>query len=131
AQVCPGSSSYVNLEQPADRSTTWTNVQWSIVNGTLGYTSTSSAGFQSDPGGLPATITAVATDSRGCSNSASITIPVRSIPPPVLRAMEAQVCAGASSYVNIDSPADGSTTWTNVQWSIVNGTLGYTSTSSA
>ncbi|HKO55297.1 MAG TPA: hypothetical protein VJ276_05420, partial [Thermoanaerobaculia bacterium] len=85
--MCPGTSNYAWIDPPAAGS--WQYVSWSIQNGQLpapypGGPQTST-GFASDPGGQAATITVTAVDSYGCSSTASATVPVRSIPPPVIR----------------------------------------------
>jgi hypothetical protein len=123
--ICPGSPGRVYIASPGDTSTYWQNVQWSIANGTIAYGGTMAVDFTTDPSGLPATLTAVATDSLGCSNTASVTLGVRSIPPPVLTPMVTAICPGSPGRVYIASPGDTSTYWQNVQWSIANGTIAY------
>src|SRR4029078_8328841 len=83
--------------------------------------------FQGSPNGQPITLSVVVTDSRGCSNNASGTIPVRSIPPPVIHQYDASICPGSSSGASVDNPEDPQTSWQNVQWSIVNGAILYQS----
>jgi len=122
--VCPGSYDRIYISGPADANTSWGNVQWTVANGTIIVSNNYFVDFTTDPGGQPATITAVATDTLGCTNSASITIPVRSIPPPVLQqSVPHPVCPGSYDRIYISGPADANTSWGNVQWTVANGTI--------
>jgi large repetitive protein len=124
--ICPGSPDRVYLGAPADSSTTWANVQWTITNGTIAFRTNDFVDFTTDPAGQPVTITAVAADNLGCSNSASISIPVRTIPPPTLmQGVPHSICAGSPDRIYISAPADSSTTWMNVQWTVTNGTIAF------
>jgi hypothetical protein len=125
AKVCPGSSSGAFIDTPPN--TTWQSAQWSITNGTISYQSVWGVNFTTDPGGQPATLTVTATDSFGCSATASVTIPVRSIAPPIIHPYDASVCPGSPSGAFIESPEDSNTYWQSAQWSITNGAITYQS----
>ncbi|HKS25030.1 MAG TPA: hypothetical protein VJZ76_19705, partial [Thermoanaerobaculia bacterium] len=127
ASICPGSTSGAYIDPPEDQYVTWQNVQWTIANGTIGYQSGGFVNFQSSPNGQPVSLTVVVTDSRGCSNTGHVTIPVRSIPPPVIHPYDVSICPGSTSGAYIDPPEDQYATWQNVQWTIANGTIGYQS----
>ena len=65
----------IDPPDPNNYYSSWANVTWTIVNGTIDYSSNSSISFHAGTNGQPTTITATATDIYGCTNSASITPP--------------------------------------------------------
>src|SRR6185503_1729156 len=104
-------------------------VQWSVTNGTIIYQSNYSAGFTTNSNGQPATVTAVATDTYGCTATATTSVAVRSIPPPTLHLMSLETCPGSenSAYIDSPDPQNPYGSWSNVQWSVTNGTITYQS----
>ena len=68
---------------------------WSITNGTISWQSGSSMSFNAGANGQPSTITVTATDSYGCTNSATATTVVRTIPPPVVHVSPDAICASS------------------------------------
>src|SRR5436305_1973472 len=81
--------------------------------------------FNAGANGQPSTITVTATDSYGCTNSATATTAVRTIPPPVLHVSPDSICAasGGSAWIDQPDPNNSWVSWINVQWSITNGTI--------
>ncbi|HEV7923516.1 MAG TPA: hypothetical protein VGR02_22250, partial [Thermoanaerobaculia bacterium] len=104
--MCPGTINLAFLDPPAQGS--WQNVSWTIQNGTMsngGYPPSqpqTSAAFNSDPTGLPATLTVTATDNFGCSNTASVTVPVRTVAPPVIHLDRTTMCPGTINLAFLD-----------------------------
>src|SRR5205823_6356358 len=84
--VCPGAygSAYIDSPEPVNGPNGWSTVHWTIDHGTINYESGSAVSFTTDPAGRVATLTVTATDNYGCTNSATATVPVRSVPPPAL-----------------------------------------------
>jgi hypothetical protein len=121
--VCPGSPVEAVLQPPADALTSWQTIQWSVANGTLLDQGGTMVHFTSDPGGQPATLTAVATDSLGCTSAASHTFGVRTIAPAVIGSYYTSVCPGSPVEAVLQPPADALTSWQTIQWSVANGTL--------
>jgi large repetitive protein len=125
--ICAGAPGSASIDPP-DPSNPWENwrtVTWSIQNGTITNQSGAWMEFITNPAGGAATITVTATDNRGCTNTATGTTVVRTIPPPVLRLYPDAICAGAPGSASIDPP-DPSNPWENwrtVTWSIQNGTI--------
>jgi len=121
APLCPGAFDFAQLGAPAEGS--WSDVQWTITNGYIipPYQGAprDSVVFRSDPSGQPATLTVVATDNGGCQTTASVTIPVRTIPTPTIMVDHTPLCPGAFDFAQLGAPAEGS--WSDVQWTITNG----------
>ena len=125
--VCPGgfASAYIDPPDPNNSWMPWANVHWTIANGTITNDRGTSVDFTTNPAGGEATISVTATDSQGCSSSASSTYLVRSIPPPVLHAYPDAICPGgfASAYIDPPDPNGTWMSWANVHWTITNGTI--------
>src|SRR5256885_12492793 len=80
----------------------WQDVQWTVTNGTITYQSGNFVDFTTNPNGTPATVTVVARDGFYCSNTATATTIVRTIPPPVIHLYPDAICAGAWGEARID-----------------------------
>ena len=126
--ICPGGfgSAYIDPPDPNNPYMGWSNVHWTITNGTITNDRGTAIDFTSNPAGGQVTITVTATDNQGCSNSASSTYLVRSIPPPTLHAYPDAICPGGfgSAYVDPPDPNNPYMGWSNVHWTITNGTIG-------
>jgi len=121
--VCPGSYAAASINPPADANTTWRDVQWHVDNGTITFSDNYSVYFTTDPGGLPAKVTAVATDTLGCTNSTTYDFGVRIIPPPTLYVYNSNICPGSYGAASINPPADSMTQWRDVHWTVDHGTI--------
>ncbi|HEX7140500.1 MAG TPA: hypothetical protein VF219_21795, partial [Vicinamibacterales bacterium] len=125
--ICPGGFGrvYIDPPDPNNPYMSWANVQWAITNGTITNQNGMSVDFTSDPAGTPVTITVTATDAQGCSNSASSTYLVRSIPPPVIHAFPDSIISGSpgNAFIDPPDPNNPSIPWSSVHWTISNGTI--------
>jgi hypothetical protein len=125
--ICAGSfgTALIDSPDPNNPYATWSNVRWTLTNGTITSDRGTSVEFTTDPGGAPVTISVTATDSYGCTNSATATTIVRTIPPPVLRSFPDTICAGSFGTATIDPPDPNNpyATWSNVRWTLTNGTI--------
>src|SRR5437764_7671853 len=132
--VCPGAygSAYIDSPEPVNGPNGWSTVHWTIDHGTINYESGSAVSFTTDPAGRVATLTVTATDNYGCTNSATATVNVRSVPPPVIHLNADAVCPGAygSAYIDSPEPVNGPNGWSTVHWTIDHGTITYESGSS-
>ncbi|HEU4889884.1 MAG TPA: hypothetical protein VFV49_18515, partial [Thermoanaerobaculia bacterium] len=133
--VCPGSggmSGYATTG-PAPEGITYQTYQWSIVNGAILMGATDSSVAFTVDGSAPAQLTLTVTDTGGCHSTNSVTVPVRTIPPPEIYLYTPSVCPGSGAmggYATVATPPEG-ITYQSYQWSIVNGAILMGSTDSS
>src|ERR1041385_3125962 len=121
--ICPGSYGAASINPPDDPNTSWRDVHWTVDAGTITYSDNYSVYFITDPNGQPAKVTAVATDTLGCTNSTTYNFSVRSIPPPTLYVYNSNICPGSYGAASINPPDDSLTQWRDVHWIVDNGTI--------
>jgi hypothetical protein len=127
ADVCPAGIGQVYVDGPA--SGNWKAIYWTIEHGSLPYGNTSqSAVFTADGSGLPVVLYVTVGDFGECTAQNSITIPIRTIPTPVVHTFEADVCPTGLGQVYVDGPASGNS-WKAIHWTIEHGSLPYGNTS--
>jgi hypothetical protein len=119
--ICPvGGYGSAYIDGPLDGGQ-WSQVTWSAEHGSVypnsygGYVATS-ASYSPDGSGLPLILHVAVTDAGYCTNSASKTIAIRTIVPPVMHTYQEEVCPNGYGSVYIDGPADGGQ-WAQVTWS--------------
>ncbi|HEX6642495.1 MAG TPA: hypothetical protein VF215_15360, partial [Thermoanaerobaculia bacterium] len=134
-EICPGSNAmggYATTAPPPS-GVQYTSYEWTIVNGTIPYGNTSSSVSFTADGNAPVELTLKVTESRGCTSTASVTVPIRTIPPPVIQLYEPEICPGSSAmggYATTAPPPSG-IQYLSHEWTIVNGTLPYGNTGSS
>ena len=65
----------------------------------------------------------MATDTLGCTSSASHTFGVHFIPPPNFYIPTQNICPDSFGSAYIEGPADSMTQWAAVNWTVANGTI--------
>ena len=118
--ICAGGSgdqSYAWIDPPATGG--WTNVQWSVDNGTIFSRPPNAVIFAPNPDGQPVTITVTATASSGCSATSTVTVPTSATQPPVITVTNPTICSGGSDHASIAPPAPGN----QVSWSVYGGSI--------
>jgi ELWxxDGT repeat protein len=107
--ICPGGSDFATI--PGN----WSNIQWTVTHGALlGANGGNSAVFTAIG---PATVSVTVTDSRGCTATNSVQVPIRTIPPPVISLDSPEICPGGNDFATIPG------SWSNIQWNITGGAL--------
>ncbi|MFL6245950.1 MAG: hypothetical protein ACJ74H_08005, partial [Thermoanaerobaculia bacterium] len=130
--ICPGPNgldeAYV---APPPAGINYSSFEWLIVNGTIQNANTgASVVFKADGNG-PVELTLVVRDDRGCESTNSISVPIRTIPPPQIDLYQPSICPGpnGNDYAIVAPPPAG-INYVAYQWSIINGTIEYSSTGS-
>jgi len=104
----------------------WTSVVWSVANGTLLQTEGQNLQFTADGSG-PVTLTAVVTDSNGCSATATQVVELKTITPQLnVQYSPSTQTAGNSAWVT--QPAGSN--YSSYLWSIEHGTFDFPPTDS-
>jgi hypothetical protein len=131
--ICPNSpmGDFASVAPPGE-GITYQSYEWSILNGTLPYGNTSSSVSFLSNGAGPVELTVKVTEERGCQSQASVTVPLRTIPPPTIEVYEPQICPNSpmGDFASVMPPPAG-ITYQTYEWSIINGTLPYGNTSSS
>ncbi|HYC91570.1 MAG TPA: PKD domain-containing protein, partial [Thermoanaerobaculia bacterium] len=114
--VCPGGTSSAYVPDTYDTYT------WSIQHGTITSTSADQKSVMFTADGSGPVVVSVLVSKDSCTSSSSITVPLRTIDPPVLLGgPQPNVCPGGTSSAYVPDDYD---TYT---WSIQNGTITSTS----
>jgi hypothetical protein len=120
-QVCPDTNSYAWI------SGNYTSISWSATNGTIvsggGSSTVEYKAGTSGPVGLSVTVT----DGNGCSTTATATIPLKTLAPPVIYLYQSDVCPTgmASAYIDLPNPNDPLFGWRSVVWTADHATITY------
>jgi hypothetical protein len=122
--ICPnGSPAIATVDNPSS----YASFQWSVANGTIEGSSTSSNVAFHANGTQPLMLTLDVTDFSGCTARASTTIEIRTLEPPTIRATPMAICPnGSPAIAAVDNPFN----YALFQWSVANGTIEGSSTSS-
>ena len=125
-EICPYGSAGATTGQPAEGS--WQTYVWHIDNGFFvdgfGNKSTGSSQqsvyFTPDGGTSDIVLHLMAMDSFGCwTSEATKSIPIRTIPPPLIESDVTEICPYGSAGATTGQPAQGS--WQTYAWNIDNG----------
>jgi hypothetical protein len=134
-EICPGSSAMGGyaMTAPPPPGVQYMSYEWTIVNGTLPYGNTGSSVSFTANGNAPVELTLKVTENRGCTSTASVTVPIRTIPPPVIQLYEPSICPGSSAMSGyaMTAPPPPGVQYMSYEWTIVNGTLPYGNTGSS
>jgi hypothetical protein len=124
--VCSGAAGHAIVQAPLEWME-YTDVSWSIVNGTLPYgNSTASVTFiATGEGAVELTVTVI--DTSACQATNSVTIPLATIPPPEINLNAPSACPGpspdsAGGVASAAPPPEG-VTYDSFAWSIANGAI--------
>ena len=132
-EICPNSTwaGYATLAAPP-AGITYQSYEWSIINGSFPYGNTSASVSFTANGAGPVELSVRVTEDRGCQSTNSITVPLRSIPPPQIELYEPEICPNSTwgGYAMVATPPPG-ISYQSYEWSIVNGSFPYGNTSSS
>src|SRR6202007_293795 len=88
---CAGTANHGRVAQ-AEPGTYWQTVQWSIANGTITSHTYDNVDFTTDPSGQADTPNLPVTDNTGCTATASVVVPLRTVTPPAIHLTSAASC---------------------------------------
>jgi len=114
AALCPyGASGDATTEGP------YATYSWAIQNGELLTPSGEpSVSFRSTSSTDPVVLSVIVTDTGGCQSFATKSIPIRTIPPPLIEVAPASLCEnGTSGTASVDG------TYSSYAWSVMNGQI--------
>src|SRR5689334_7968865 len=106
SNICPGGYGSASVHPPSGGGS-WSSFSWAAEHATTsGSINQSFLSFNADSSGQPVKVSVTVTDANGCTATADLSLPVRTLPAPVFDFLQPAICPGGYGSAQISIAPD-------------------------